>query len=63
MYAPPFGWADLDPTHDLIVGTQQETPAWRRDFGDVSPLRGVIVGGGTHRLAIVGAVSEVPEAA
>jgi transglutaminase-like putative cysteine protease len=24
--------------------------AWGRDFGDVSPLRGVILGGGEHGL-------------
>ncbi len=63
VYAPPFGWVDLDPTNDLVVGTQHVTLAWGRDFGDVSPLRGVIVGGGTHRLAVAVVVSEIPAAA
>jgi len=39
-------WVDFDPTNNLIPDTQHITLAWGRDFGDVSPLRGVILGGG-----------------
>src|SRR5262249_27365450 len=42
VYSPPFGWVDLDPTNDTYVGTDHISIAWGRDFGDVSPLRGVI---------------------
>ncbi len=52
VLCPPFGWVDLDPTNDLRVGTGHITIAWGRDFGDVSPLRGVIIGGGEHRLSV-----------
>ena len=52
VYCPPFGWVDLDPTNDVRVATDHIVIAWGRDFGDVSPLRGVIVGGGRHRLAV-----------
>ncbi len=52
VFCPPFGWIDLDPTNDVQVGTDHVTVAWGRDFGDVSPLRGVIVGGGEHRLTV-----------
>jgi transglutaminase-like putative cysteine protease len=52
VYCPPFGWIDLDPTNDLRVATDHIVIAWGRDFGDVSPLRGVIVGGGQHRLSV-----------
>lgn len=52
VYAPPLGWIDLDPTNGLIVNTDHITLAWGRDFGDVSPLRGVIVGGGSHTLEV-----------
>jgi len=58
VYAPPFGWVDLDPTNGVRVGTDHITLAWGRDFSDVSPLRGVIVGGGTHRLAVRVTVEE-----
>jgi transglutaminase-like putative cysteine protease len=52
VFCPPLGWADLDPTNDVRVGTGHIVIAWGRDFGDVSPLRGVIVGGGRHRLSV-----------
>jgi len=52
VYSPPLGWVDLDPTNDTYVGTDHISIAWGRDFGDVSPLRGVILGGGRHSLAV-----------
>ena len=52
VFCPPFGWIDLDPTNNVRVGTGHIVIAWGRDFGDVSPLRGVIVGGGRHRLSV-----------
>ena len=47
-----FGWHELDPTNNVHVGTDHIALAWGRDFGDVSPLRGVILGGGTHNLSV-----------
>jgi len=52
VFCPPFGWIDLDPTNDVRVSSSHIIIAWGRDFGDVSPLRGVIVGGGRHRLSV-----------
>ncbi len=52
VFCPPFGWIDLDPTNDVRVATDHIVIAWGRDFGDVSPLRGVIIGGGRHRLSV-----------
>ena len=46
------GWLDLDPTNDLVPGTGHVRLAVGRDFGDVTPLRGVIRGGGRHRLSV-----------
>lgn len=45
-------WVDFDPTNDVLPDTQHITLAWGRDFGDVSPLRGVILGGGEHELEV-----------
>lgn len=59
VYAPPFGWVDLDPTNDLRVGTEHITLGWGRDFSDVSPVRGVIVGGGDHEVSVAVTVSEL----
>jgi transglutaminase-like putative cysteine protease len=43
VYCPPLGWVDFDPTNDCLVGEGHVTLAWGRDFGDVSPLRGILV--------------------
>ena len=45
-------WVDFDPTNNLLPDTQHITLAWGRDFGDVSPLRGVILGGDEHELDV-----------
>ena len=44
------GWVGLDPTNDIVVRDEHVVLAWGRDFADVSPLRGVILGGGEHGL-------------
>ena len=49
---PDDGWLDLDPTNDLVPGTDHVRVAVGRDFGDVTPLRGVIRGGGAHTMAV-----------
>lgn len=45
-------WLDLDPTNDCLPGRQHIRVAHGRDFGDVTPLRGVIRGGGAHTLLV-----------
>jgi transglutaminase-like putative cysteine protease len=45
-------WIDLDPTNNMLVGEQHITLAWGRDFSDVTPMRGVILGGGEQELAV-----------
>jgi len=47
---PEHGWVGLDPTNDIVVRDEHVVLAWGRDFADVSPLRGVILGGGEHGL-------------
>jgi transglutaminase-like putative cysteine protease len=47
-----MGWVDLDPTNDLVVGEEHVVLAWGRDYGDISPVRGVILGGGAHSLEV-----------
>jgi transglutaminase-like putative cysteine protease len=58
VYDPGTGWIDLDPTNNTIPGDQHVTVAWGRDYGDVSPVKGVILGGGQHTVAV--AVDVVP---
>ncbi|MGD1933170.1 MAG: transglutaminase N-terminal domain-containing protein [Candidatus Phaeomarinobacter sp.] len=52
VYCPGHGWVDLDPTNNLVVSTEHITSAWGRDYGDVSPISGVITGGGTHTVDV-----------
>jgi len=47
-----YGWIDLDPTNDLVVRDEHVVLAWGRDYGDISPVRGVILGGGRHGVTV-----------
>ena len=49
---PDHGWVDLDPTNDLVVAEEHVVLGWGRDFGDVSPLMGIILGGGRHSVHV-----------
>jgi transglutaminase-like putative cysteine protease len=51
-FLPEFGWIDIDPTNDCMPEDEHVTLGWGRDFGDVSPLQGVVLGGGEHRLKV-----------
>lgn len=46
VFCPVLGWVDFDPTNNVQPALEHITLAWGRDFSDVSPLRGVILGGG-----------------
>ena len=46
------GWVDFDPTNDCVVDDEHITLAWGRDFSDVTPMRGVILGGGEQTLEV-----------
>jgi transglutaminase-like putative cysteine protease len=52
VYCPGTGWLDVDPTNNLIPSESHVTLAWGRDYGDVSPVRGVILGGRDHKLEV-----------
>ena len=52
LYVPDAGWVDLDPTNNLIPGETHITLAWGRDYGDVTPVKGVVMGGGVHTLSV-----------
>jgi transglutaminase-like putative cysteine protease len=61
VWCPGHGWIDADPTNNILPSDRHITVAWGRDFGDVSPVRGVVVGGGGHRLSISVDVARVDE--
>jgi transglutaminase-like putative cysteine protease len=51
-FCPGTGWLDLDPTNNVVPSNGHVTVAWGRDYGDVSPLHGLIQGGGAHDLSV-----------
>jgi transglutaminase-like putative cysteine protease len=60
VFVPGWGWLDLDPTNDKIVGSDYVTTAWGRDYADVSPLKGIVFGGGDfHTLDVAVDVARV----
>jgi transglutaminase-like putative cysteine protease len=61
VWSPPYGWIEFDPTNGCFAGTDHVAVAWGRDFGDVSPLRGVILGGAEHQLSVTVLVEPLGE--
>lgn len=55
---PDIGWVGLDPTNDLIVANDHIVTGFGRDYADVSPLDGVLVGPGSQKIGI--AVDVIP---
>lgn len=61
VWCPPLGWIDFDPTNNTTLATDHITIAWGRDFSDVSPLRGILIGGGEHQLEVAVTVQPVDD--
>ncbi len=55
---PETGWIGLDPTNDLIVADDHIVTAFGRDYADVSPLDGVVIGPGSQKIGV--AVDVIP---
>lgn len=53
VWAPDIGWVDLDPTNNIRPGEEHITIAYGRDFQDVSPVTGVLLGGGAHQAEVM----------
>ncbi|MEX2493687.1 MAG: transglutaminase family protein [Nitrospirales bacterium] len=58
-WCPDLGWVDFDPTNNCIPCEEHITLAWGRDYGDVSPINGFMVGGGHHTPTVSVDVSPV----
>ena len=61
VHLPGHGWYDFDPTNDQMRTRQYVTTAWGRDYGDVTPLKGVLFGGGHHELEVAVDVERLPD--
>ncbi len=52
VFCGACGWVDFDPTNDVIPSSDHVTLTWGRDYGDVCPIRGVLVGGDKHTMSV-----------
>ena len=59
VFSPDLGWLDVDPTNGSLVGDEHVAVAWGRDYHDVTPVKGVILGGGHQDILV--AVDVIPE--
>ncbi|MGK5023446.1 transglutaminase family protein [Janthinobacterium sp. RB2R34] len=60
VYCPALGWIDFDPTNRCLVQHEHITLGWGRDFSDVTPMRGVVLGGGRQDLDVQVTVTPLP---
>jgi transglutaminase-like putative cysteine protease len=49
---PVDGWVDVDPTNGIVIAEEHVVLGWGRDYSDVSPVCGVILGGGKHSVTV-----------
>jgi len=61
VWVPEQGWIDFDPTNDHLPVRRHVTVAWGRDYGDVAPARGVVIGPAARQtLTVAVDVARVP---
>ena len=52
VFDPQNGWLSFDPTNNLMVSDAHITLAWGRDYGDVTPVKGLTLGGGGQSVQV-----------
>lgn len=52
VFIPGWGWLEIDPTNGCVPDERYIVLGWGRDFADVTPLKGVMTGGGEHKLTV-----------
>lgn len=57
LFFPGFGWFDFDPTNNMVPTNQHIVLGFGRDYGDVSPMQGVVSGSGSSHLSVMVDVS------
>ena len=62
VYCTGIGWIDYDPTNRCLVQDEHVTVGWGRDYGDVSPIRGLVLGGGGQKLKVEVTMERIPQA-
>ena len=59
IFSPGTGWVDFDPTNNVQPAEEHITVAYGRDFGDVSPVAGILTGGGKHVVKVAVDVEQI----
>jgi transglutaminase-like putative cysteine protease len=62
-FAPEMGWIDVDPTNNQMPTTKHITLAWGRDYSDVTPIKGVYIGGGQNAMTVAVDVAQLADGA
>jgi len=62
VFIPGWGWQEVDPTNGCVPDERYIVLGWGRDFSDVTPLKGVMSGGGEHKLTVAVDVTPLAEA-
>jgi len=52
VFIPHTGWVDFDPTNNQVPSDQHITIGWGRDYADITPLKGIILSSGQHKLRV-----------
>lgn len=52
VFVPGNGWVSFDPTNDTMVSDNHVILAWGRDYGDVTPVKGITLGGGGQTVEV-----------
>jgi transglutaminase-like putative cysteine protease len=60
VWCPVLGWQAFDPTNNTMPSGRHVTLAWGRDYSDVTPVKGVALGGGEHVISVSVDVSPIP---
>jgi transglutaminase-like putative cysteine protease len=60
VWSPDFGWVDFDPTNGVTACEEHIVVAYGRDYNDVAPISGVLLGGGEHTVSVSVDVAPVP---
>jgi len=53
VYIPNAGWAEFDPTNNIVPKEQHILLGEGRDFNDISPLKGVVLSSGNSKLSVM----------
>ena len=52
VFIPGFGWFDFDPTNNVIPYDQHIVLGYGRDYADIAPMQGVVLGSGRSDVSV-----------